>query len=314
MFRKKWFRRVFWCLLLLFLVGNFIAYMHAYKMTHFTNEPVERTSTEISGVEKLEILFTGIKNPRPVNHEFPAGKYETHFIKSRNLLEAWLIQTLKAKGTFILFHGYAGKKSDMLERSEQLIALGYNVMLVDFSGSGGSQGNSTSIGFHEATEVKDAYQYLVEKGFKNISLYGTSMGAVAIMKAVKDFKMQPSSIIVEYPYGTMYKTVKARFKMNGLPAFPMAGLLVFWGGIQNNFWAFSHNPESYAKEISCPTLLLYGEKDERVSRKEIDKMYENLKGPKTLRTYQFAGHESFLQVYHAQWLKDIREFLFINNL
>jgi dienelactone hydrolase len=65
-----------------------------------------------------------------------------------------------------------------------------------------------------------------------------------------------------------------------VPAFPMAGFLVFWGGVQNGFWAFAHNPVDYAKKISCPTLLLYGEQDKNVSRQEIDAIYNNLSGAK----------------------------------
>lgn len=57
--------------------------------------------------------------------------------------------------------------------------------------------------------------------------------------------------MIECPFGSMYKTVCARFKTMNAPTFPMAGLLVFWGGMQNNFWAFEHNPTEYAKNINC---------------------------------------------------------------
>lgn len=76
------------------------------------------------------------------------------------------------------------------------------------------------------------------------------MGAVAVMKAVGGQGVQPAGIIIECPFGSMYKTVCARFKMMNAPTFPMAGLLVFWGGIENGFWAFGHNPIEYAKSIN----------------------------------------------------------------
>lgn len=85
--------------------------------------------------------------------------------------------------------------------------------------------------------------------------------------------------MIECPFGSMYKTVCARFKTINAPTFPMAGLLVFWGGIQNNFWAFEHNPTN----IKCPTLLLYGAKDGKVSKEEIDEIYNNLGGQKKLK-------------------------------
>jgi len=135
------------------------------------------------------------------------------------------------------------------------------------------------------------------------------MGGVAIMKSIHDYDLKPSSIILECPFGSMYETVCARFKTMNAPTFPMAGLLVFWGGVQNGFWAFGHNPTEYAKKINCPTLLLYGPKDEKVSLKEINTIFQNLKGKKKLRIYPNAGHENYLNDYKSKWIKDVNAFL-----
>ena len=89
----------------------------------------------------------------------------------------------------------------------------------------------------------------------------------------------------------------------------MAGLLVFWGGVQNGFWAFSYKPEEYAKKVTCPALLLYGEKDEKVSREEIDIIYSNMKGEKYLKTFPLAAHEDYLVKYKDEWTKEIETFL-----
>ncbi len=89
----------------------------------------------------------------------------------------------------------------------------------------------------------------------------------------------------------------------------MAPLLVFWGGAINGFWGFSHNPAEYAKAVNCPTLLMCGGNDERVSREEIDDIYGNLKGEKVLRIYDRAGHESYLRRYREDWVSNIHGFL-----
>jgi pimeloyl-ACP methyl ester carboxylesterase len=95
----------------------------------------------------------------------------------------------------------------------------------------------------------------------------------------------------------------------GVPSFPMAGLLDFWGGLQNGFWAFGYKPEEYAKKVNCPTLLLYGEKDEKVSRGEIDIIYSNLQGKKHLKTFPLAGHEDYFVKYKEEWINEIKTFL-----
>jgi uncharacterized protein len=313
--QKKVIKRIGWILLTVFILMNFIAYVHAYKFTHFSGSVINKTKDpkNLSTTEKLKTLFLGIDNPRPVNIVMPTVQYDTIKLQSNKTLEGWYIKADSAKGTFILFHGYCGNKSSMLGRSYELIKQGYNVLLVDFMGSGGSEGNGTTIGFKEAEEVKTCFDYITLKGESNVYLLGTSMGAVAIMKAIKDYAIFPKAIIIECPFGSMYKTTCARFNNMKIPSFPMAALLDFWGGIQNGFWAFSHNPTEYAKAIKCPALLIYGDLDDRVSRGEIDEIYNNLKGKKALVTFPLAGHADYLTGYKIEWLMDIQIFIKLIN-
>jgi len=298
-------------IIILVVLINVVAAIHAYKFTHFTNEFTEKTGhpENLSTVQKLKTLLLGVNNPRPVNKTFSTQKYETIYLKSNKVIECWSINADSSKGTVVIFHGYGGNKSLMLDKSDIFLSLGYNTLLVDFMGSGGSEGNQTTVGFMEAEQVKTSVDYLKSKGENRIYLFGTSMGAVAVMKAVNDYALMPEGVIVECPFGSMYQTVCARFSNMKVPAFPMAGLLVFWGGIENGFWAFKHCPTEYAKNISCPTLLMYGEKDKNVSKKEIDAIFANLKGEKELITYPLAGHENYLFKYKDEWTKDVQRFI-----
>ena len=309
--QTKIVNRLLWTLAIIFVMMNVISFFHAYKFTHFTSANVVKTkdAKHLSFNGKLKTLFFGIENPRPANHITPAQKFETVTLQSNKTIECWSIKADSSKGTIILFPGYGGVKSSMLDKSDIFLELGYNTLLVDFMGTGGSEGNETTIGFKEAEEVKTCYDYLNKQGEKTIILFGTSMGAVAILKEINDYKIQPSAIIIECPFGSMYQTTCARFKSLGVPSFPMAGLLDFWGGVQNGFWAFSHKPTAYAKAVKCPTLLLYGEQDEKVSRKEIDDIFTNLNGDKELKTYPLAAHENYLTKYEQQGQKDIYEFI-----
>ncbi len=290
---------------------NIVAVFHSYKFTHFVDSKTEKTKApnKLTTGQKISTLIFGVNNPRPTNKTTPSTDFETVILNSNKKIECWNIKAPNPKGTVILFHGFGGQKASMLDKAEVFRHQGFNTFLVDFMGSGGSEGNQTTIGFLEARQVKTCFDYLTEKGEKNIFLFGTSMGSVAIMKAISDFDIKPKGIIIECPFGSMYQTVCARFKTMNAPTFPMAGLLVFWGGLQNGFWAYGHNPTEYSKKITCPTLLMFGQQDEKVSKAEIDEIFANLAGQKELKIYKNAGHENYLTKYKDEWTKDITQFI-----
>ena len=290
---------------------NVIAIFHSYKFTHFaeSNSEKTKTPTKLSTGQKISTLLFGVNNPKAINEITPSTVFKTINIESNKKIECWDIKIPNSKGTIILFHGYGGNKSSMLDKAEVFRNLGFNTFLVDFMGSGGSEGNQTTIGFLEAEQVKSCFEYVEKRGENTIFLFGTSMGSVAIMKALSDFEIKPKGIIIECPFGSMYKTVYARFESMNVPTFPMAGLLVFWGGVQNGFWGFEHNPTEYSKNITTPTLLMHGQKDEKVSLEEIDEIFLNLKGQKELKIYENAGHENYLNKYKDEWTDDVAKFL-----
>ncbi|MBC7553945.1 MAG: alpha/beta hydrolase [Taibaiella sp.] len=311
---KKIWKRTSLAFIAAFTLMNIIAATHAYKFTHYSTKGERTKSSGQTTLQKLALLFTGIDNPRPKNLELPAHPYTTVNIKSNVNIECWLIPALSApRGTIILHHGYTSSKSQLLTRAEYFLRNGYNCMLVDFMGSGGSGGNSTTVGVKEAGEVKDCFQWLQQTGEKKIFLYGSSMGAVAIMNAISDFDIAPKAIIIECPFATMYQTVAIRFKNMGVPTFPMAHLLLFWGGVENGFWGYSHNPVVYAEKIKCPVLLQYGEKDDRVAPEETSAIFENLHCSKQRVNYPLAGHDDYIKKYPAEWESNTIQFLHANN-
>lgn len=311
MIKHKSIKRILWLLFIGFLFINIVAALHAYKFTHFADAHIKKTlhPEDLSFLQKIKALAFGVDNPRPENKSFPVQPYETLYLQSNKKIELWSIKTPRSNGTIILFNGYSAEKSRMLDKSDEFIKMGYSTLLVDFMGTGGSEGNQTTLGYKEAEEVKTCFDYLKQQGEEKVYLFGTSMGACAVLKAVDEYQLSPTAIIIECPFGSMYKTVCARFNTMNVPTFPMAGILVFWGGAENGFWALGHNPIDYANNVECPTLLLYGEKDKSVSRAETDELFKNLAGSKQLKTYPNAGHENYLLQYKQEWIKDVSDFM-----
>ena len=221
-----------------------------------------------------------------------------------------LIREPQPKGVVILFHGYFASKSENLGYAREFHKLGYSTFLVDFMGSGGSTGNQTTVGFKESRDVKEAYHYIRQQfPEQDVILFGSSMGAVSILKAIHDYQLGPDKIIIECPFGKMKTTVEKRFETMGVPSFLLADLLMFYGGVQNDFNTFGHNPTKYAKAVDMPCLLLYGEQDTKVTRSETDAIFKNLKGVKKLQTFPKSGHQNYLINSRKPWIKAVSAFL-----
>lgn len=308
--RKTVWRILGFCFLALFFLLNTVAYLHAYKFTHYGEPGTVRTKIDsLSGAEKIGVILTGITNPKPQNDSLPHVPYQTLKMGSDRVLEGWLLEAPENKGTVAVFHGYSSNKSRFVPHAEIIQSLGWNVLLVDFYGCGGSDGYESTIGYKEAWDVKTVFDHLKSRSDKPVVLYGCSMGAAAVMKAMADGTVQPDKIVLECPFGSMRSAVDVRVGTMGAPRFPFTDLFMLWGAAQNDFWTYGHNPEEYAGHISCPALLLYGEKDNRVPRAETDRIYQNLAGPKRLVTFPESGHESYLKQYTLEWTEAVGTFL-----
>ncbi len=136
---RKLLKRTFIGVLLLFFGMNVIAYFHASKFIHFDRSATEKTkdARHLSFGKKIKTLFFGVSNPRPENKAVPEKIFETIRLKSNKEIECWLISADSSLGTVIIFHGYSGAKSSMLDKAEIFLGLGYSALLVDFMGSGG---------------------------------------------------------------------------------------------------------------------------------------------------------------------------------
>jgi uncharacterized protein len=300
--------------LLLFILLNIITAFHAYKFTHFyeaSGAPVKKSEMKSGWGITKDILF-GINAYKQKNKVLADSAFENVYLTTKDniKLQAWYMKSAPtANGTVILFHGHASKKTSVLEEAAGFRRMGYNTMLLDFRAHGSSGGNTSSIGYYETEDVKLAYDFIKGKGEKNIILWGISMGAAAVSKAMNDYPLQPSKVILEMPFASILKAAEGRIKMMGLPGEPLATFITFWGGAEHGFWAFKMKPAEFVKQIKCPVLLQWGQNDPRVKQEETDLIYANITAPKKLVVYESAGHESLCEKEHAKWMSEVGDFL-----
>jgi uncharacterized protein len=314
---KNWFKKLGYLLLFVFLLLNIITAFHAYKFTHFYDnvEPLKKP-VQMSAAEKFSAMMFGVNYPKNKIKDSFLLPHSTVYLKNNDslLIEAW--ETFKTPTqsqtytkTVIMFHGHGGNKAGILKEAYAFDSMGYRVFMVDFRAHGSSQGNTCTIGFYETNDVQIAYNYVKEKYKGEIVLWGISMGAATILKAVDEYALKPNKIICEMPFATLQDAVKGRVRMMHLPEQPISTLLGFWGGTQQGFWAFGYKPKDYAAKINCPVLLQWGKQDPRVTSKETYDIYNNIKSQKQLVVYENAGHQSLCKHDFDKWYSNVNTFL-----
>jgi alpha-beta hydrolase superfamily lysophospholipase len=307
----KWIGNV---LLAQLILINISAAFHAYKFTHYYDDDKTRNQQPSQGKPLLRTwrLMTGKKLARSPIQYYPTIPYDTILLTTANgkKLEAWYMKADSAKGTVILFHGLSSNKGNVLGEALEFNSFGYNTMLVDIRAHGNSEGIVNSIGYNESEEVKLAYDHVSKKGEKNIVLWGMSLGAVIVTKAIWQYDLSPKKIILEMPFDRLQDHLRARARISGFPGEPFGFFVTFWTGLEQGYWGYGHKTSRYVKSINCPVLLQWGTSDDYVMKEEIERIFASISSPKKkLEIYAGAGHGPLVAGNRPQWDKSVTDFL-----
>jgi len=307
---------IFLAVAIVFAGLNLMAYRHVRAM--FTYAPGgDRTPKPefLSFAGKIRLLINGVNIPRPEVDVPPSALAVdavpvTIHLADRSWISAWYCGRGADAPLVILFHGYAACKAYQLREARAFLAMGCSVLMVDFRGSGGSSGSDTTIGYREADDVAAVVQYA--RGhfvFSKLVLFGQSMGAAAVLRAIHHDGIRPDAVIIEAVFDTMLNTVRNRFRIMKVPSFPSAELLVFWGGVQKHFNAFENCPVRYAVRVTCPALFMHGVDDPRARVADARRVYDAVPGRKQFVEFPATGHESYVARYPSQWTDTVSRFI-----
>ena len=308
------FKWILWAFLAQFVLINISGIIYGYKLTHFYEPSPNATDEARSGniFIKTWRIFKGPTYRKITIEESPGLPYQTlHlFTKDSLALEAWYIPVDSSKGTVILFHGLGGNKSSILKEAYEFSHMGFNVMLVDMRAHGRSDGNITTMGFRESEDVKLAYDYILKRGERNIILYGISLGSFVIAKAIYDYNIAPSRVILEIPFSNIKRLVGVRGRMIGFPEGPFGVFVTFWASIEQGFNGFTQDTYKYVQKINCPVLIQCGATDIFASRTERETIFKNIPAAeKKLVIYENAVHQPLLNADPLKWKQEISEFV-----
>lgn len=314
--QRSWIRLFALLFIASLLAINGVAWMQARAMMHYVSGG-ERTARpeNLSFPQKVATLVLGVTVPRPENTHTPEAAGLSYDVRKINVndggyVEAWFIPSGAPQGLVIMFPAYATSKEVLLDPAAAFHTIGYNVLMVDFRGVGGSSGTDTTLGVREAGDVAAAVDYARRQWpGERLVLYGVSMGSAAILRAVAKQGVHPDALVLESPFNSLLDTAASRFHSMGLPAFPGAPLIVFWGSVQQGYNGFAHNPSDYARSVQCPVLLMYGRRDPRVTPQQSEEIYAHLVGPKESAVFPNASHELLVDADPALWKGKVLAFL-----
>jgi len=307
----KWIGSV---LLVQLILINISAAFHAYRFTHYYDDDKIRNQQPSQGKPFLRTwrMMTGKKLARSHIQYYPTIPYDTVMLTTANgkKLEAWYMKADSAKGTVILFHGLGSNKGNVLGEALEFNSFGYNTMLVDLRAHGNSEGIVSGLGYKESEEVKLAYDQVSKKGEKNIVLWGMSLGAVIISKAIWQYDLKPQKVILEMPFDRIQDHIRARARISGFPGEPFGFFVTFWSGLEQGYWGYGHKTSRYVKNINCPVLLQWGSSDEYVMKEETERIFASINSPKKkLEIYAGAGHGPLISGNQLKWDETVTEFL-----
>ncbi len=299
------------------LALNSLAWVHAWAVTHYGPHGLSWLPPDRLPLgDRVRLALRGKPCPRPQNRRTPADlglPYATECLPvgSRQWLEIWQIPAEgRAKAVVLLFPAYGESKDTLLNAACQLRELGCATVLVDFRGAGGSSGTSTTLGVREAKDVAIVARWARQRWpHLPLVLFGMSMGAVAVVRAIALHRVRPAAIVLECPFDRLISAVRHRLQVMGAPSRGLAELILFWGCLQHGHNGFAHNPVEFARQVCCPTLLMRGSCDPRVSEAEVRGIFRALAGEKQLLQFAGAGHELLADADAEGWLAGVGEFL-----
>ena len=298
------------------LVFGAMTWAQAWGMTHYRTEAARSTRLrELHSTGKARFLFTGPTVRRMSNVSAPDQRglaFTTRTLRNAagQKLEVWEIPAPGPGPLVLMFPGYGGSKDTLLAAAVEFHRLGCASWLVDFAGIGGSEGDTTTIGWREADDVTAAVRaaQTAQPG-RRLVLYGTSMGAAAILRAVHLGDVQPTALVLECPFDRLVTTIGNRCGLLGLPRQPFANGVVFWAGVQQGYNGFAHNPVDYARSVRCPTLLLQGGQDQLVGLDRSRRIATALGKNGTFQVFPTAGHAYLVVNAAAPWRASVGNFL-----
>lgn len=178
-------------------------------------------------------------------------------------LSAWMIPSKNPTDkVIILLHGYPADKANLLRWAE-FLHKDFNLFFLDLRYFGESQGNLTTIGFHEQKDLQAVLDYLTQYDQTKIGVMGFSLGgAVGILTASKDARIK--AIVSDSSFANIDLMGHQFYKNLFILKYPLTYLTKLWARVFVGINASDISPEKAAESLKIPVLIIHSKKDQTI--------------------------------------------------
>ncbi|MEZ6037960.1 MAG: alpha/beta hydrolase [Planctomycetota bacterium] len=190
----------------------------------------------------------------------------------------WLLGPSRDR-VVVLAAGIRGNRTAMVQRARWHASRGWSALVVDLRGTGESEPERLSMGWHEALDLVAWRAMLRQRGFRTVGVHAVSLGAAAASYADQrdpdgglwDF------LVLESCYSNLLATLMDRIP--GVPAF------AFWPLLTCSGWVLGLDtddldPVRALAKMSEPTMIVCGADDQKVGEGATEALYAACEGRK----------------------------------
>jgi len=222
-------------------------------------------------------------------------------------VSSWYIQNSDSVA-IILLSGIKGNRTHQLKRASFYLKKGFSILLPDLRGTGKTKGDIISFGWHERKDLQACIKGLKEMNIKHISANGQSLGAATIVYSFKEMN-DLDFVILESCYDNISNAFKNRVDKYPIPMFLFEPVKFFTERIIQEP-QISLSPEQLIKKVTCPTLIIAGDKEDQIPIHETIKLYNNCgTSNKNLHFFKGGKHEDLYERFPDEYEKVISDFL-----
>lgn len=218
----------------------------------------------------------------------PAG-FEEVFLSTTDGLElrSFYRPAEAEQPTVVYFHGNGGTLYGSLVATEQVAALGYGMLLVEYRGYGGNAGTPSEQGFY--ADGRAALAFLAERDIAEgqIILMGNSIGTGTAVQLATE--ITPKALVLSVPFTSL----------------PDVASEVLWWLPVRALIRDRYDNQTKIAQIDAPTLIVHGSADTLIPYQQGEALAEASPDAEFI-LFDGEGHDliftSAVQVAQAEWL------------